>query len=33
LQGYLNEFAWRYNHRDDGHAMFLTVLLRAAQPT
>jgi transposase len=18
LQGYLNEYAWRYNHRDDG---------------
>jgi transposase-like protein len=32
LQGYLNEFAWRYNHRDDGQAMFLTLLLRAAEP-
>ena len=31
LQGYLNEYAWRYNHRDDGRAMFLTLLLRAAQ--
>ena len=30
LQGYLNEYAWRYNHRDDGRAMFLTLLLRAA---
>jgi transposase len=33
LQGYLNEYAWRYNHRDDGRAMFLTLLLRAAEPT
>lgn len=30
LQGYLNEFVWRYNHRDDGRAMFETLLLRAA---
>ncbi len=30
LQGYLNEYAWRYNHRDDGRAMFETLLLRAA---
>jgi transposase len=30
LQGYLNEYAWRYNHRDDGQAMFLTLLLRSA---
>ena len=30
LQGYLNEFVWRYNHRDDGRAMFKTLLLRAA---
>ncbi len=30
LQGYLNEYAWRYNHRDDGRAMFELVLLRAA---
>ena len=29
LQGYLNEYAWRYNHRDDGRAMFETLLLRA----
>lgn len=28
LQGYLNEYAWRYNHRDDGRAMFRTLLLR-----
>jgi transposase-like protein len=29
LQGYLNEYAWRYNHRDDAVAMFKTLLLRA----
>lgn len=29
LQGYLNEYAWRYSHRDDGDAMFRTLLLRA----
>jgi transposase-like protein len=33
LQGYLNEYAWRYNHRDDGQAQFLTLLLRAAAIT
>lgn len=32
LQTYLNEYAWRYNHRDDGRAMFWTLLLRAASP-
>jgi len=31
LQGYLNEYAWRYNHRSDGRAMFETLLLRAAR--
>ena len=30
LQGYLNEFAWRYNRRDDPRAMFHTLILRAA---
>lgn len=30
LQGYLNEFTWRYNHRHDREAMFTTLLLRAA---
>jgi transposase len=30
LQGYLNEYTWRYNHRRDGRAMFETLLLRAA---
>ena len=29
LQGYLNEYAWRYNHRDSGESMFKTLLLRA----
>jgi transposase len=32
LQGYLNEYAWRYNHRDDEEAMFETLIVRAAQP-
>ncbi len=31
LQGYLNEYAWRYNHRDDGRAQFVTLLGRAAR--
>jgi len=26
LQGYLNEYVWRYNRRDDGHPMFLSLL-------
>jgi transposase len=30
LQVYLNEYAWRYAHRDDGRAMSLTLLLRSA---
>jgi transposase-like protein len=32
LQGYLNEFCWRYNHRAsvDKRAMFETLLMRAA---
>jgi transposase-like protein len=33
LQGYLNEYAWRYNHRDDQQAMFLAVILNSAQET
>ena len=28
LQGYLNEYSWRYNHRNGGRAMFETLLLR-----
>ncbi|MDQ3524785.1 MAG: IS1595 family transposase [Chloroflexota bacterium] len=31
LQTYLNEYAWRYNHRHDGQAMFLAVILNSAQ--
>ncbi|MFH1140170.1 MAG: IS1595 family transposase [Chloroflexota bacterium] len=31
LQGYLNEYAWRYNHRD-GQAQFEVLLDRAARP-
>jgi hypothetical protein len=30
VQGYLNEFTWRYNHRHDLEPMFRTLLLRAA---
>jgi len=30
LQGYLNEYAWRYNHRFDETAQFRTLLDRAA---
>ncbi len=33
LQGYLNEYVWRYNHRDNRRAMFALLLLRAAKPT
>lgn len=33
LQGYLNEYAWRYNHRNDPGGMFELLLLRAASPT
>lgn len=32
LQGYLNEYAWRYNHRDDDKAMFRQLILRSALP-
>ena len=28
LQSYLDEYAWRYNHRDDPEAQFRTLLLR-----
>jgi transposase len=30
LQGYVNEYVWRYNHRDDRVAMFERLILRAA---
>ncbi len=32
LQGYVNEYVWRYNHRGDGRAMFATLLFRSAFP-
>jgi transposase-like protein len=32
LQGYLNEYTWRYNHRHDRRAMFHTLIGRAAEP-
>ena len=31
LPSYLNEFAWRYNHRHDSRAMFRQLLVRAAR--
>jgi transposase-like protein len=30
LQGYLNEYVWRYNRRDDARSMFHSLALRAA---
>jgi transposase len=32
LQGYLNEYAWRYNRRNEEQDMFEALLLRAANP-
>jgi transposase len=32
LQGYVNEYVWRYNRRDDGQEMFSALLLRSAFP-
>ena len=32
LQGYLNEYAWRYNARDDSRSMFDLLLDTAGQP-
>lgn len=32
LDAYLNEYAWRYNHRDDARAQFDSLLLRSALP-
>jgi transposase-like protein len=32
LQGYLNEYVWRWNHRDDPAGLFELLLLRAALP-
>ncbi|MCW4013949.1 MAG: transposase [Candidatus Bathyarchaeota archaeon] len=31
LQGYLNEYVWRYNHRDGGRKMFEALLLRVVR--
>ena len=31
LQGYLNEFTWRYNHRNSGESMFHLLVNRAGQ--
>ena len=31
LQGYLNEYAWRYNRRDNGRAMFLDLIDAASR--
>lgn len=33
LQGYLNEYIWRYNHRDDPRGMFELLILRSAYPS
>jgi transposase-like protein len=33
LQGYLNEYTWRYNRRDSGRAMFLDLLEASASRT
>ena len=32
LQGYVNEYAWRYNRRDDPRGLFALLILRAAFP-
>jgi transposase len=32
LQGYLDEYSFRYNHRKDTRPMFLTMLLRVSSP-
>jgi transposase len=32
LQGYVNEYVWRYNHRENGREMFAALLLRSAFP-
>jgi transposase len=31
LQGYLNEYAWRYNRRDTGESMFHDLLAEAVR--
>lgn len=32
LQGYINEYAWRYNHRHDDKSLFALLVLRSAFP-
>ena len=31
LQSYVNEYAWRYNHRDNGRTMFAELVRRSAE--
>ena len=31
LQGYVNEWTWRYNRRDDGNTMFRDLLAEAVR--
>jgi transposase len=31
LQGYLNEYVWRYNHREDDEAMFRSLIRQATR--
>ena len=31
LQGYLHEYVWRYNHRDDPQSLLRLLLLRAVR--
>lgn len=33
LQGYLNEYVWRYNRRDNGRSMFLDLIAESASRT
>jgi transposase len=33
LQSYVDEYVWRFNHRNDGRAMFFTLAVRSAFPT
>jgi hypothetical protein len=33
LQGYLNEYVWRYNRRGNGRAMFIDLIEAAASKT
>ncbi len=33
LQSYVDEYVWRFNHRNDGKIMFFTLAIRSAFPT